>query len=79
MKAWKGVDEEGLKWLIELFNVIFMTTKVPYEWILSRVIPLYKKKRWYSKLQQLPRYKAAEPQYEVVEMSGQKRRSRKDN
>jgi len=38
------LGEEGLKWLIEFFNVIFRTAKMPKEWKFSIVIPLYKNK-----------------------------------
>jgi len=40
MEVWKCLGEEGLKWLVELFNVIFRTGKVPREWKFSIVIPL---------------------------------------
>jgi len=34
-----------LKWLAEIFNVIFRTAKMPRELRFSTVIPLYKDKR----------------------------------
>jgi len=44
VKVWKCLGEEGLKWLAELFNVIFRIAKMPREWRFSTVIPLYKNK-----------------------------------
>ena len=38
------MGEEGLKWLVELFNVIVRTAKMPREWRLGTVISLYKNK-----------------------------------
>ena len=31
VEVWKGLGEEGLKWLTELFNVILRTAKMPKE------------------------------------------------
>ncbi|GKA06757.1 retrovirus-related pol polyprotein LINE-1, partial [Tanacetum coccineum] len=42
IEAWKGLKEEGVKWLTHLFNKIFPSTKMPDEWRLSEVIPIYK-------------------------------------
>jgi len=44
MEVWKCLGGEGLKWLTELFNVVFRTTKMPKECRFSIVIPLYKNK-----------------------------------
>ena len=33
-----------MKWLVELFNVIFRTAKMPREWRFSTVIPWYNNK-----------------------------------
>ena len=44
VEVWKCLDEEGLEWLTELFNVIFRTAKMPREWRSSTVITLYKNK-----------------------------------
>ena len=44
MEVWKCLDEEGLKWLAELFNIILRTAKMPREWRFSTIIPLYKNK-----------------------------------
>jgi len=41
LEVYRGV---GLEWLTELFNVIFRTAKMPKEWRVSTVIPLYKNK-----------------------------------
>ena len=40
----KFMGDVGLKWLTELFNVIYRTAKMPREWRDSTVIPLYKNK-----------------------------------
>ena len=32
MEVQKSLGEEGLKWLTELFNIIFMHAKMPREW-----------------------------------------------
>jgi len=45
VEVWKCLGEEGLEWLMELFNVIFRTAKMPREWRSSTVIPRYKNKR----------------------------------
>ena len=44
MEISKCMGEEALKWLPELFNVIFRIAKMPREWRFSIVIPLYKNK-----------------------------------
>jgi len=44
VEVWKCLGEEGLEWLLELFNVIFRTAKMPEEWRSSTFIPLYKNK-----------------------------------
>ena len=41
VEVWKCLEEEGLEWLTELFNVICMTAKMPSEWRFNTVIPLY--------------------------------------
>jgi len=38
------LGEEGLKWLAELFNIIFRTVEMPSEWRFSTIILLYKNK-----------------------------------
>jgi len=44
VEVWKYMGEVGLEWLTELFNVIFRTAKMPREWRVSTIIPLYKNK-----------------------------------
>ena len=44
VEVWKYLGEEGLKCLVELFNIICRTAKMPREWRFSTVIPLYKNK-----------------------------------
>jgi len=41
---WKCFADEGIKWLTELFIVIFKTIRMPNEWRTSTVILLYKNK-----------------------------------
>nr|GEW35901.1 hypothetical protein [Tanacetum cinerariifolium] len=42
IEAWRCLEDEGVKWLTFLFNKIFSSAKMPDEWRLSRVIPIYK-------------------------------------
>ncbi|GJR94481.1 retrovirus-related pol polyprotein LINE-1 [Tanacetum coccineum] len=44
IEAWKCLEDEGVKWLTRLFNKIFPSAKMPDEWRLSEVIPIYKNK-----------------------------------
>nr|GEY37915.1 hypothetical protein [Tanacetum cinerariifolium] len=44
IEAWRYLRDEGVKWLTCLFNKIFSTAKMPGEWRLSEVIPIYKNK-----------------------------------
>nr|GEW52010.1 hypothetical protein [Tanacetum cinerariifolium] len=44
IEAWRCLEDEGVKWLTCLFNKIFLSAKMPDEWRLSEVIPLYKNK-----------------------------------
>jgi len=44
MEVWKLLGEEGLKWLMNFFNVIFESATMPQEWRHSILIPLYKSK-----------------------------------
>ncbi|XP_070044881.1 uncharacterized protein [Nicotiana tomentosiformis] len=44
VEFWKCVCKESLEWLARLFNVIFMTKKMPEEWRQSTMIPLDKNK-----------------------------------
>ncbi|GJZ80896.1 retrovirus-related pol polyprotein LINE-1, partial [Tanacetum coccineum] len=44
IEAWKCLKDEGVKWLTCLFNKIFSSAKMPDEWRLSEVIPIYKNK-----------------------------------
>ncbi|GJS10701.1 aminopeptidase M1 [Tanacetum coccineum] len=44
IEAWKCLKNEGVKWLTCLFNKIFSSAKMPDEWRLSEVIPIYKNK-----------------------------------
>nr|GEU61015.1 cleavage/polyadenylation specificity factor, 25kDa subunit [Tanacetum cinerariifolium] len=42
IEAWRCLEDEGVKWLTCLFNKIFSSVKMPNEWRLSEVIPIYK-------------------------------------
>ncbi|GJT17181.1 retrovirus-related pol polyprotein LINE-1 [Tanacetum coccineum] len=44
IETWKCLKDEGVKWLTCLFNKIFSSAKMPDEWRLSEVIPIYKNK-----------------------------------
>ncbi|GJV09945.1 retrovirus-related pol polyprotein LINE-1 [Tanacetum coccineum] len=44
IEAWRCLGDEGIKWLTCLFNKIFSSAKMPDEWRLSEVIPIYKNK-----------------------------------
>ncbi|GJX60025.1 retrovirus-related pol polyprotein LINE-1 [Tanacetum coccineum] len=44
IEAWRCLEDEGVKWLTCLFNKIFLSEKMPEEWRLSEVIPIYKNK-----------------------------------
>nr|GEU96952.1 hypothetical protein [Tanacetum cinerariifolium] len=44
IEAWRSLKHEGVKWLTCLFNKIFSSAKMPDEWRLSEVIPIYKNK-----------------------------------
>ncbi|GJR07719.1 retrovirus-related pol polyprotein LINE-1 [Tanacetum coccineum] len=44
IEAWRYLEDEEVKWLTCLFNKIFLGAKMPDEWRLSEVIPIYKKK-----------------------------------
>lgn len=44
IEVWLCLGEEGEKWLTRLFNTILRTTKIPHEWKLSMVVPIYKNK-----------------------------------
>ena len=44
IEVWKCLAEQGVRWLTTLFNVIFRTSKMPSEWRLSVVVPIYKNK-----------------------------------
>ncbi|GJR38066.1 hypothetical protein Tco_1213750 [Tanacetum coccineum] len=44
IEAWRCLGDEVVKWLTCLFNKIFSSAKMPDEWRLSEVIPIYKNK-----------------------------------
>nr|GFB99759.1 hypothetical protein [Tanacetum cinerariifolium] len=44
IEAWKSLGDEGIFWLTRLFNKIFTSAKMPEEWRLSEVIPIFKNK-----------------------------------
>ncbi len=44
VEVWKCLGAKGIEWLTSLFNVIFRTAKMPGEWRLSKLRPLYKNK-----------------------------------
>ncbi|GKC24387.1 retrovirus-related pol polyprotein LINE-1 [Tanacetum coccineum] len=44
IEAWRSLGDEGIIWLTSLFNKIFTSAKMPEEWRLSEVIPIFKNK-----------------------------------
>ncbi|GKA07573.1 retrovirus-related pol polyprotein LINE-1 [Tanacetum coccineum] len=44
IEAWRSLGAEGIIWLTSLFNKIFTSAKMPEEWRLGDVIPIFKKK-----------------------------------
>ncbi|GJX44892.1 retrovirus-related pol polyprotein LINE-1 [Tanacetum coccineum] len=44
IEAWRSLGDEGIFWLTSLFNKIFTSAKMPEEWRLSEVIPIFKNK-----------------------------------
>ncbi|GJS62496.1 retrovirus-related pol polyprotein LINE-1 [Tanacetum coccineum] len=44
IEAWRSLGDEGIIWLTCLFNKIFTSAKMPEEWRLSEVIPIFKNK-----------------------------------
>ncbi|GJR12096.1 hypothetical protein Tco_0794748 [Tanacetum coccineum] len=44
IEAWRSLGDEGNFWLTSIFNKIFTSAKMPEEWRLSEVIPIFKNK-----------------------------------
>nr|CBL94163.1 putative RNA-directed DNA polymerase (Reverse transcriptase) [Malus domestica] len=44
IEVWKVLGETGITWLIDLFNRILKTKKMPNEWRTSPLVPIYKNK-----------------------------------
>ena len=44
IEVWRGLREEGIRWLTNLFNTILRTHKMLEEWRNNTLIPLFKKK-----------------------------------
>ncbi|GKE78011.1 retrovirus-related pol polyprotein LINE-1, partial [Tanacetum coccineum] len=44
IEAWRCLGGEGVRWLTILFNKTLSRAKMPEEWRLSEVIPIYKNK-----------------------------------
>ena len=42
IEIWKCLGEKGLEWLVEFFNVIFRTAKMPSKWRTGTIISVYK-------------------------------------
>ncbi|XP_071704105.1 uncharacterized protein [Rutidosis leptorrhynchoides] len=43
-EAWRCLGGDGVRWLTNIFNTTFRSAKMPMEWRLSEVIPIYKNK-----------------------------------
>ena len=54
VEVWRCLRDIAIVWLTKLFNRIFRSNKMPEEWRRSILVPIYKNKRGYSKLHQLP-------------------------
>ncbi|XP_071705055.1 uncharacterized protein [Rutidosis leptorrhynchoides] len=44
IEAWRCLGDDGVRWLTNLFSTTFRSAKMPMEWRLSEVIPIYKNK-----------------------------------
>ena len=44
IEVWRCLGEVGMRWLINLFNRIWLAKKMPNEWRKSTLVPLYKNK-----------------------------------
>ncbi|KAM2624013.1 hypothetical protein TB1_031028 [Malus domestica] len=44
IEVWKVLGETGITWLTNLFNRILKTKKMPNEWRMSTLVPIYKNK-----------------------------------
>ena len=44
IEVWRGLGEEGIRWLTNLFNTILRTHRMPEEWRNSKLISLFKNK-----------------------------------
>ena len=44
IEVWRCLGEEGIRWLTNLFNVIWRLHRIPEEWRRSTLIPVYKNK-----------------------------------
>ncbi|XP_071699630.1 uncharacterized protein [Rutidosis leptorrhynchoides] len=44
IEVWRCLGDDGVRWLTNLFNTTFRSTKMSMEWRLSEVIPIYKNK-----------------------------------
>ncbi|XP_071718196.1 uncharacterized protein [Rutidosis leptorrhynchoides] len=45
IEAWRCLGEDGVRWLTCLYNKTLRSYKMPTEWRLSEIIPIYKNKR----------------------------------
>ena len=44
IEAWKCLRDVGVSWLINFFNKIIVTKKMPDEWRKNILVPIYKNK-----------------------------------
>ncbi|KAM1087697.1 hypothetical protein ACFX2B_013050 [Malus domestica] len=44
IEVWKVLGETGITWLTDIFNRILKTKKMPNEWRMSTLVPIYKNK-----------------------------------
>ena len=44
IEAWKGLGDEGIDWLIKLFNSMLTSEEMPEEWRASILVPIFNNK-----------------------------------
>ncbi|XP_071695822.1 uncharacterized protein [Rutidosis leptorrhynchoides] len=44
IEAWRCLGDDGVRWLTCLFNKTYRSSKMPMEWRVSEIIPIYKNK-----------------------------------
>ena len=68
IEVWRGLGEEGIRWLTNLFNIILRTHKTPEEWRNSTLMPLFKNKSDYCRSFTLAPIQSFEWYYPDIQM-----------